>query len=151
MARLDILDPLRAFKFRIEIDGFTAAGFDEMSGLERTTEVIEHSQGGDLGTPQKLRGRTKYGNVTLKRGATADADFHDWATDVYDVNTGIGVSNYRREMDIVQYNEQNIEVKRWRCYNSWPVKYVPSGNLKGDSNEKSIEEIEIAHEGFDLV
>lgn len=151
MSRLDVLDPLRAFKFKVEIDGFAAAGFDEVSGLEKTTEVIEHSQGGDLGTPQKLRGRTNYANIVLRRGQTVDGDFYNWSKQVYDPITGIGASNYRRELDIVQFNEQNIEVKRWRVYNAWPNRFNPVGTLGGGTSEKVVEEMELAHEGFDLV
>lgn len=150
MARLDTLDPLRAFKFVIEIDGFAAAGFDEVTGLEQSTEIIEHSQGGDLGTPQKLRGRTTYPNVTMKRGQTADPDFLNWAKDVYDPALGFGVPNYRREFDIVQFNEQNIEVKRWTVQNAWPVRFKAFSDLNGGASEKSVEELEVCHEGFVL-
>lgn len=151
MSRLDVLDPLRAYKFKVEIDGFVAAGFDEVSGLEKTTEVIEHSQGGDLGTAQKLRGRTSFSNITLRRGQTVDGDFYNWSQQVYDPITGTGATNYRRELDVVQFNEQNTEVKRWRVYNAWPNRFNAVGTLNGGTSEKVIEEMELAHEGFNLV
>lgn len=154
MARLDVLDPLRGFKFQIEVDGFAAGGFDEVTGLERTTEVTEHSQGNDSGTPKKLRGRTKFGNITFKRGqfgnSTVGTEFYSWAEDVYDPITGIGVPNYRRDFAVVQYNEQNVEVKRWNVVEGWPTKFIPATNLKGDSTEKSVEELEVTNEGWTL-
>ncbi len=150
MARLDILDPFKVFKFVVEIDGFAAAGFDEVTGLEQTTEVIEWSQGGDIGSPKKIRGRTSFANVTLRRGQTADPDFMNWAKDVYDPHTGFGASNYRRDFDIVQFNDQNIEVKRWTISNAWPTRFKPFSDLNGGTSDKSIEELEVAHEGFVL-
>lgn len=150
MPRLDILDPLRGFKFNVEVDGFPTAGFDEVTGLEKTTEVIEHNQGGELGQPVQIRGRTKYSQIVMKRGQTNDSSFYDWSQDVHDLITDVGQVNYRREFDVVQFNEQGIELKRWRVYSAWPTKFVAATNLKGDSSEKSIEELHLTHQGWDI-
>jgi tail tube protein gp19 len=41
------IDPYKNFKFRVKWDGRLVAGVSKISGLKRTTEVIEHREGGD--------------------------------------------------------------------------------------------------------
>ena len=36
------LDPYKNFKFRLKWDGQYVAGVSKVSGLKRTTEVVEH-------------------------------------------------------------------------------------------------------------
>lgn len=63
-------DPFPGFDFVVEIDGVETAGFQEVSGLEGSLDVIEYREGADALTVRKLPGMVKYGNVTLKRGLT---------------------------------------------------------------------------------
>lgn len=74
MANASRNDPYRTFNFLVEIDGVTAAGFSECSGLSTETEVIEYREGSDRGGVRKLSGLTKYSNIVLKRGITASRD-----------------------------------------------------------------------------
>ena len=64
------LDPYKNFKFRIKWDGQYVAAVSKISGLKRTTEVIEHRSGGDPSTAHKSPGRQKYDAITLERGVT---------------------------------------------------------------------------------
>jgi len=52
------LDPYKNFKFRINWDGKYVAEVSKVSALKRSTEVIEHREGGDPSTNRKSRGRT---------------------------------------------------------------------------------------------
>ena len=63
-------DPLRNFRFRLEIDSITQAGFSEVAIGETTTEPIDYREGTDPTHVRKLSGLTKYGNITLKWGVT---------------------------------------------------------------------------------
>ena len=73
-------DPYKNFKFRVRWDGRYVAGVSKVSGLKRTTEVIEHRQGGDPSMVHKSPGRTKYDAITLERGVTHDRDLIFLAT-----------------------------------------------------------------------
>src|SRR5215472_14654278 len=44
------LDPYKNFKFRVKWDGKYVAGISKVSALKRSTEVIEHREGGDPST-----------------------------------------------------------------------------------------------------
>ena len=63
-------DPYKNFKFRVKWDGKYVAGISRVSALKRTTEVIEHREGGDPSANRKSPGITKYEAITLERGVT---------------------------------------------------------------------------------
>jgi hypothetical protein len=75
-------DPYKNLKFRVKWDGRYVAGVSKVSGLKRTTEVIEHREGGDPSTSRKSLGRTKFEPITLERGVTHDTEFERWANKV---------------------------------------------------------------------
>lgn len=155
MPRTSVEDPLKVFRFILEIDGFARAGFMECTGLERTTEVAEYREGGDNETPKKSAGLSKFGDVTLKRGQVLDEgqnDFYNWAQEVHNVSSLGGTQrDYRRDVDIVQFERGGLEVARWRLHESWPNRFKPFGDLNALGNDNSIEELVLAHEGFEKV
>jgi phage tail-like protein len=46
-------DPYKNLKFRVKWDGKYVAGISKVSGLIRTTEIIEHREGGDPSSSRK--------------------------------------------------------------------------------------------------
>jgi phage tail-like protein len=62
-------DPYKNFKFRLKWDGRYVAGVSKCSPLKRTTESVEHPEGGDPSTPRKSPGWTTFEGVTLERGS----------------------------------------------------------------------------------
>jgi phage tail-like protein len=156
MARASVEDPLKIFRFRIEVDGMARAGFSEMTGLARSTDVAEYREGGMNETPQKSAGLSKFSDLTLKRGQIlgssrgGDDDFIVWATQVHDVAVGGNAAVYRRDLDVVQFDSSNQEVRRWRILNAFPNSYKAYGDLNGSSSDNSMEELVLAYEGFEL-
>jgi hypothetical protein len=76
-------DPYKNFKFRIKWDGRYVAGISKISGLRRTTEVIQPREGDDPSSSRKSPGRTEYDAITLERGVTHDPEFENWANKVW--------------------------------------------------------------------
>ena len=76
-------DPYKNFKFRIKWDGRYIAGVSKISALKRTTESIEHREGGDHSTGRKSPGITKYDPIRLERGISHDLEFEKWANKVW--------------------------------------------------------------------
>ena len=69
------------FRFRVEIDGATQAGFSKAGPLKGTVEEVEHYEGGSL-LPDKSPGRGKFEDITLEYGATDNLELIDnarWA------------------------------------------------------------------------
>src|SRR5271165_1693995 len=135
----------RAFQFVVEIDGISNAHFQEVGGVDATTDVIEYREGGDILGPRKLPGQTKHSNLTLKRGYTSDTQLFSWYSDVMTGRT----EKIRKNISVVQLDMAGQEVMRWNLYQAFPVKYTaPSFNAKG--NDIAIESVEVAYERIEL-
>jgi phage tail-like protein len=102
-------DPYKNFKFRVKWDGRYVAGVSKVGSLKRSTEVVEHREGGDPSTSRKSPGRTKYEAITLERGVTHDTAFEQWANKVWNFGSGLGaevsLKDFRKDIIIELYNE----------------------------------------------
>jgi phage tail-like protein len=79
------IDPLRSFRYRLEIDNISHVGFSEVTIAETTIDAIEYREGTDPPYVRKLSGLTKYVNVTLKWGLTIGGtalELFKWHADV---------------------------------------------------------------------
>ena len=135
-------DPYKAFNFLVEIDGIAHAVFSEVTGLESETAVIEYRAGGE-NVVRKLPGLTKFGNITLKRGITQDAELWNWRKSIVDGDID------RRNGSIVLLDDKRSPVVRWNFHDGWICKWEGPA-LSAQSNEVAIETMEIAHEGLEL-
>src|ERR1700719_2627699 len=107
-------DPYKNFKFRVKWDGQYVAGVSRVSALKRTTEVVEHREGGDPSTSRKSPGRTQYEPITLERGLTQDTEFEDWAAKVWNLGGALGsevsLKDLHKDIVINIYNEAGLFV-----------------------------------------
>src|SRR5438067_1383898 len=88
----------RAFQFSVEIQGISQARFQEVGGLDATTDVVEYREGGTMLGNLKFPGQTKHSNLTLKRGYTDDDQLWKWYEDVMTGRT----ENIRKNISVVQ-------------------------------------------------
>ena len=140
-------DPLRNFRFRVEIDGITRAGFAEVSIGASTIDVIDYREGTDPPHVRKLSGLTKYGNVTLKSGLVVGAGALELFQWFAAVSAGQVVQS-RRNVVIVVQDEAGVDQARFVVSQAWPCKYEAS-SLGARSNEVIIETLELANEGIE--
>lgn len=147
------LDPYKNFKFRLKWDGNYVLGCSKLSGLKRSTEVVEHREGGDPSTAHKSPGRTKYEALTLERGVTQDMAFHDWAGRVWNFGASLGsevsLQNFRKNIYLEFYNEAGQLVIAYKIYRCWVSEYQALPDLDANANAVAIEHIKIEHEGFE--
>ena len=142
-------DPLRNFRFRVEIDNVTRAGFAEVAGLETTTEAIDYREGTDPPHARKLSGLSKFGNVTLKSGLAIGAS----AMELFQWHRAVAngqLAGSRRRIAIVVQDEAGADQARFVVSEAWPVKYSASP-LKATATEVIIETLELANEGIERV
>lgn len=142
-------DPLRNFRYRLEIDSIAQAGFSEVAIAETTIDPVDYREGTDPPHVRKLTGLTKYGNITLKWGLTIGGtalDLFKWHNDV---STG-QVKDRRKKVVIVVQDEAGADAARFVISEAWPVKYDPS-DLNAKGNEVMIELLELANEGIERV
>jgi len=147
MARID---PLRNFRYRLEIDNITQAGFSEVMIAETTIDAVDYREGTDPPHVRKLSGLTKYGNITLKWGLTSGGtalDLFKWHAEV----SAGQIKDRRRKVVIVVLDESGqTDSARFVVTDAWPVKYDPS-DLNAKGNEVLIELLELANEGIERV
>ena len=133
-------DPLRNFRFRLEIEGVEQAGFSEVSGFDVTVDPIDYREGTDPTHVRKLTGLTKYGNITLKWGITDSLELHNWHRQIVDGDI------QRKNVAIIVVDEAGDDKARFEIVEAWPSKYDPT-DLNAKGNEVSIETLEICNEG----
>lgn len=132
-------------KFWVEIQGITTAYFTECSGLNAETEVLEYAEGGVNDYVIKLPGRTKFSNVTLKRGWVETDELWEWYLQV------IQGQLETKSVSILLYENkgesQATPKGRWELDQAFPVKWQgPAFNATG--NAIAVETLELAHRGF---
>ena len=137
-------DPLRNFRFRLEIGGITQGNFSEVTLGETTTDAVDYREGTDPAHVRKLDGLTKYGNVTLKWGVTDSIELYNWRKAIVDGQ----IQQNRKDVAIVVQDEAGADKARFLVSNAWPMKYQPTA-LNGKGNEVFVELIELANEGIE--
>ncbi len=147
------LDPYKNFKFRLKWDGKYVLGCSKLTGLKRTTEVVEHRSGGDPSTSRKSPGRTKYDAVTLERGLTQDLAFNQWAGLVWNFGATLGLevslANFRKDVYLEFYNEAGQLVIAYKIYRCWVSEYQAMPDLDANANAIAIEHIKLENEGWE--
>jgi phage tail-like protein len=139
-------DPLRGFRFRVQIDGITKAGFREVSGLDAGTDPVDYRDGDDPTHVRKLAGLQKFSNITLKRGITSDQDIWKWRTSIMDGK----IKENRKNGQIILLDDEGKEAAEWTFTDGWPTKWTgPAFNAT--ANEVAIDTLEITHEGLKRV
>jgi phage tail-like protein len=136
-------DPGVGFHYVVDIGGQVTGYFTECSGLGSEHEAIEHKVVDEKGQPfvEKVPGRMKWQDITLKRGITDNMQIWDWRKKVEDGK----VEEARTNGSITMVDQELKPIARWDFERAWPLK-VSGPSLKSDSNEIGIEELVITHE-----
>jgi phage tail-like protein len=146
-------DPYKNFKFRIKWDGRYVAGISKCSALKRSTEVVEHREGGDPSSSRKSPGRTKFEGITLERGVTHDTEFEKWANKVWNFGSGLGaevsLKDFRKDIIIEVYNEAGQLAIAYRVYRCWVSEYQAQADLDANANAVLIQTLKLENEGWE--
>jgi phage tail-like protein len=146
-------DPYKNFKFRVKWDGRYVAGIAKVGALKRSTEVVEHREGGDPSTSRKSPGRTKYEAVTLERGVTHDTEFEKWANKVWNFGSGLGaevsLKDFRKDIIIEVCNEAGQVVAAYKVFRCWVSEYQAQADLDANANAVLIQSLKLENEGWE--
>lgn len=142
--------PFTAFNFKVEIavDGFADvlchAAFAECDGLEATMEPKTIREGGRNSGPVHMAGAVSYGQLSLKRGMTANLDLWKWFERV-NARGGGGV---RAVADVVMLAADGAtEQLKFRLEGCLPVKLKASA-LSAKDGQVAVEELAVAYESM---
>lgn len=137
--------PMPKFRFEVDFgDQFKSkASFQEVSGLDKETQVIEYRHSNKpLFSTIKMPGIAKFGNITMKKGVMEhDESLANWLSEIK-MNT-----IRRKTVTIRLLDETGNTAMEWQLINAWPTK-IKGTDLKSNGNEFAIDTIEFAHEGL---
>jgi len=133
-------DPLRGFRFLIEIEGIASGGFTRVKGLSRELKIESYREGGVNEYEHKLVTQVTYPVVVLERGLALD-DLWKWALAAADGDVK------RRTVWIRLQNEANERTWAWQVEWAIPVKWTAS-DLDAQTSPVVMESLELAHHGL---
>src|SRR5437660_618599 len=126
-ANITRFDPYKAFRFLVYFGQSTeaVAGVSKVTGLKRSSDVIEYKEGGNAIILKGL-GRTKYEPITLERGLTQSTEFREWADAAQKLDQGAptqSLKNLRKDIKIVLLNEAGQPVLGFAVHRCWVSEY----------------------------
>ena len=131
-------DHIGNFNFKVELGTEIVAAFQEVGGLEVTTEVVESQDGDDI-VLRKRPGRTSYSNIVLRRGYTASDELWTWMKTVIDGKVE------RKSGSVILSGDDGTEIVRYNFFGAWPCRWK-GFVLDGKGTGVAVEELEIATE-----
>lgn len=146
-------DPYKNFKFRVKWDGRYVAGISKVGALKRSTDLVEHREGGDPSSSRKSPGRTKYDAISLDRGVTHDTEFEKWANKVWNFGSGLGsevsLKDFRKDIIIEVYNEAGQLALAYKVYRCWVSEFQALPDLDANAGAIAIQHIKLENEGWE--
>ncbi len=146
-------DPYKTFKFRVKWDGRYVAGVSKVGALTRTTEPIEHREGGAPSTVRVSPGQTKYNDIALERGVTHDTEFEKWANKVWNFGSGLGsevsLQDFRKDLIIEVYNEAGQLALAYKVFRCWPSEFTALPELDASASAVAIQSLTLKNEGWE--
>jgi phage tail-like protein len=143
--------PFTAFNFLVEIEvagvgeKLASAAFSEVDGLEMSMDPKTIREGGRNAGPVHMAGPVSYGQLTLKRGMTANVDLWRWFEKV----SSLGQGGLRGTAEVVMLAADGTEQLKFRLEGCIPTK-IKAPSLSGKDGQLAIEEMQVAYESLTL-
>lgn len=140
--------PPVSFHFSVDFssvsDKENDARFQSVSGLNVELETETITEGGENRFEHVLPIRSKYPNLTLKRGLLTDSDVITWCLDAFN-NLNIAPSN----LIVKLLNEEQNPLISWNIINAWPLKWNVS-DMNAEDSKLMIETFELRYQYFTI-
>ncbi len=133
-------DPLRGFRYLVEIDDLVSGAFLRVKGISREVRHESHREGGVNDYEHKLLTQVTYPVVILERGLAFD-DLWNWAQATADGDAR------RRTVRVRLLDEGGARAWAWQIENALPVKWS-SSDLDANASQVVMETLELAHHGL---
>lgn len=133
-------DPLRGFRYLVEIDGIANGGFARVKGIAREIKYESYREGGVNDYEHKLFTQVSYPVIVLERGLALD-QLWKWA---------LAVANgeiVRKTIAVRLQDEAGGKGWSWYVDHALPVKWS-SADLDANSSQVIMESVEFAHHGL---
>ncbi|MFL9977627.1 phage tail protein [Paraburkholderia graminis] len=134
------IDPLRGFRFLVEIEGIAGGAFVRAKGLARELKYESFKEGGVNDYEHKLISQCSFPPLVLERGLALPTMWR-W---VEDAANGIIV---RHKVSIRLQDEASRAAWTWHADHALPVKWSCT-DLDAHSSQVLMESVELAHHGL---
>ncbi len=139
--------PPVGFHFKVEFVGIgndNDIRFQSVSGLAIEYDTESFKEGGENRFEHKLPLRTKYADLSLKRGMLTDSKVIEWCMKAF-VNREFKPV----QVNVILLNEKHEPLKRWEVIDAWPKKWSVS-DLNAQENSVVIETLDLAYKYFNV-
>ncbi len=140
--------PPVGFHFKVEVLGLTPVADDlrfvEVGGLALEVATEEVPEGGENRFVQRYPGRTKYGDLVLKRGLLKTSEVWNWARQCIEE-----LDVQPRDVDVTLLNAEHEALMTWHVVGAYPVKWSVS-DLNAAANAFLVETLTLAYRHFRL-
>lgn len=141
--------PPVGFHFLVEFQGIGSKEkdhqFQSVSGLSVDIETEEIAEGGENRFKHKLPVKTKYPNLTLKRGMLIDSVVIDWCKDAIE-NFSFKPVN----LVIKLLNQEHQPLVSWNVVHAYPVKWSVE-DFNAEESKLVIENFELTYNYFTVI
>jgi len=133
-----VVDPYRAFNFKLEIKGVVEGHFTDCSGLAVRVHPIRYREGGTGQVVRAIPGQVEYSEVSLRYGLTKSRELWDWFL------KSVQGTVERRNVSVIMLEPNGVdEALRWNLLNAWPSEWRGAA-LDALGREAAIEELKLA-------
>jgi phage tail-like protein len=139
--------PPVGFHFRVEFVGIgndNDIRFQSVSGLTMEYDTETFKEGGENRFEHKLPVRTKFSDLSLKRGMLTDSDVIQWCLDAFQNR-----EFQPADITITLLNEEHQPLKTWQIHRAWPRKWAVS-DFNAQENSLVVETLELSYSYFTL-
>jgi len=137
--------PPVGFHFKVEFVGIgndNDIRFQSVSGLTVEYDTESFKEGGENRFEHKLPVRTKYADLSLKRGMLTDSKVIEWCLKAF-ANREFTPA----QVNVLLLNEKHEPIKRWEVIDAWPKKWNVS-DLNAQENSVVVETLDLAYTYF---
>lgn len=139
--------PPVGFHFKVEFVGIgndNDTRFQAVSGLTIEYDTESYKEGGENRFEHKLPVRSKYADLSLKRGMLKDSKVIEWCLKAF-VNREFKPV----QVNVFLLNEKHEAIKHWEVIDAWPKKWSVS-DLNAQENSVVIETLDMAYKYFNV-
>lgn len=140
--------PPVGFHFRVEVLGLTPVADDlrfvEVGGLALEVATEDVPEGGENRFVQRYPGRTKYGDLVLKRGLLKQSEVWNWARQCIE-----DLDVTPQDVNVTLLNPEHEPLMTWHLIGAYPVKWSVS-DLSATANAFVVETLTLAYRHFRL-
>lgn len=138
--------PPVGFHFSVSFEPFPDDfRFQEISGLDVEMEMETFTEGGQNRFSWQLPKRTRYSDITLKRGLLIGSEIISWCKDATENFIFQPVN-----INIQLLNEKHESIQIWYVVNAIPKKWSVS-NFNAQENSIVIESITLSYQFFNII